>query len=241
MVKQNLINKLHKIQEKQMLNTFDKTDTEIKTDVLSELRYDPSLKVTDIGVLVKDGTVTLNGYTTSFDKKLAAVHAVKRVAGVVAIADDIELKIPDINYRTDGEIAATAAHEIAWSTTIPKGTVEITVRNGWVILEGEMELWFQKNAAADLVKQMAGVKGVTNSISISSKVTKKEVETDIKSAFKRSAMLDAQHIRVETSGNNVTLHGQVRNYSEYDEAERVAWSEAGVSSVDNRLQVNWMF
>ena len=88
---------------------------------------------------------------------------------------------------------------------------------------------------------MAGVKGLTNSISISPKVTKHEVEKDIKSAFKRSAMLDAEHIRVETSGNNVTLHGQVRNYSEYDEAERVAWSEPGVSYVDNRLAVDWMF
>jgi osmotically-inducible protein OsmY len=108
-------------------------------------------------------------------------------------------------------------------------------------LEGQVEWWYQKNAAGGLVKQMAGVKGLTNSISISPKVTKKAVETDIKSAFKRSAMLDAQHIRVETSGNNVILHGQVRNYSEYDEAERVAWSEAGVSSVDNRLEVDWMF
>ena len=106
-----------------------------------------------------------------------------------------------------------------------------------------MEWSYQKNknAAGSLVKQMAGVKGVSNSISISPKVTKKEVETDIKSAFKRSAMLDAQHIRVETSGNNVVLHGQVRNCSEYDEAERVAWSEPGVSSVDNRLEVDWMF
>jgi osmotically-inducible protein OsmY len=122
-----------------MLNILDKTDTEIKTDVLSELKYDPSLKVTEIGVLVTDGVVTLNGYTTSFDEKLAAVHAVKRVAGVVAIADDIELHIPDANHRTDGEIAAAAAHKITWATTIPTGTVQITVRNGWIILEGEVE------------------------------------------------------------------------------------------------------
>jgi BON domain len=117
-----------------MINTLDKTDTEIKTDVLSELKYDPSLKVTEIGVLVTDGVVTLNGYATSFAEKLAAVHAVKRVAGVVAIADDIELHIPDANHRTDGEIAAAAAHKIEWSTTIPTRTVEITVRNGWIIL-----------------------------------------------------------------------------------------------------------
>lgn len=95
-----------------MINTLDLTDTEIKNDVLSELKYDPSLKVTEIGVLVTDGIVTLNGYTTSFDRKLAAVRAVKRVAGVLAIADDIELQIPDANHCTDGEIAAAAAHQI---------------------------------------------------------------------------------------------------------------------------------
>ena len=224
-----------------MQRTLEKTDTELQNDVLSELKYEPSIKVTDIGVLVKNGTVTLNGYATSYNEKWQAVHAAKRVAGVKAIADDIEIQLPDSYHRTDGDIASAAINQIDWSTTIPQGTVEVTVRNGWITLEGEVEWWYQKNAAGSLVKQMAGVKGVSNSISISPKVTKHEVETDIKSAFKRSAMLDAKHIRVETSGNNIVLHGQVRNYSEYDEAERVAWSEPGVSSVDNRLEVDWMF
>jgi osmotically-inducible protein OsmY len=224
-----------------MQRTIEKTDTELQKDVMSELKYDPSVKVSDIGVLAKNGTVTLNGYATSYSEKWEAVHATKRVAGVKAIADDIEIQLPASYHRTDTDIAAAAINQIEWSTTIPNGTVQATVRDGWITLDGEVEWWYQKNAAGSLVKQMAGVKGVTNSISISPKVTKYEVETDIKSAFKRSAMLDAQHIRVETSGNNVILHGQVRNYSEYDEAERVAWSEAGVSSVDNRLEVDWMF
>ena len=224
-----------------MQRTIEKTDTELQNDVLSELKYEPSIKVTDIGVLVKNGTVTLNGYATSYNEKWQAVHAVKRVAGVKAIADDIEIQLPDSYHRTDGDIASAEINQIDWSTTIPQGTVEVTVCNCWITLEGEVEWWYQKNAAGSLVKQMAGVKGVSNSISIFPKVTKKEVETDIKSAFKRSAMLDAKHIRVETSGNNIVLHGQVRNYSEYDEAERVAWSEPGVSSVDNRLEVDWMF
>ena len=224
-----------------MQRTIEKTDTELQKDVMSELKYDPSVKVSDIGVLAKDGTVTLNGYATSYNEKWEAVHATKRVAGVKAIADDIEIQLPASYHRTDTDIAAAAINQIEWSTTIPNGTVQATVRDGWITLDGQVEWWYQKNAAGSLVKQMAGVKGVTNSISISPKVTKKAVETDIKSAFKRSAMLDAQHIRVETSGNNVTLHGQVRNYSEYDEAERVAWSEPGVSTVDNRLEVDWMF
>ena len=222
-----------------MINTFDKTDTEIKTDVLSELQYDPSLKVTEIGVLVKDGTVTLNGYTTSFDEKLAAVHAVKRVAGVLAIADDIELHIPDANHRTDGEIAAAAAHKIEWSTTIPKGTVEITVRNGWIILEGEVEWWYQKNAAETVVRHLVGVHGVSNSISIKPNDKIPAVGMDIEAAIDRNAMLDASKIRVEIVGSKVILHGTVRTLAQREEAERIAWAAQGVFSVEDHLAVKW--
>jgi osmotically-inducible protein OsmY len=220
-----------------MLNIFDKTDTEIKTDVLSELGYDPSLKVTEIGVLVKDGIVTLNGYTTRFDEKLAAVHAVKRVAGVLAIADDIELKIPDANHRTDGEIAAAAAHQIAWSTTIPTGAVAITIRNGWVILEGEVEWRYQRDAAEVAVRHLSGVCGVSNAISIKPNDQISAVGTDIEAAFDRNALLDASKIRIEIAGSKVVLHGKVRTLAQCEEAERVAWAARGVCSVDNHLLV----
>ena len=222
-----------------MINTFDKTDTEIKTDVLSELKYDPSLKVTDIGVLVKDGTVALNGYATSFDEKLAAVHAVKRVAGVVAIADDIELHIPDANHRTDGEIAAAAAHKIEWATTIPKGTVEITVRNGWIILEGEVEWWYQKNAAETVVRSISGVHGVSSSISIKPTDKIAAVGMGIEAAIDRNAMLDASKIRIEIVGSKVILHGTVRTLAQREEAERIAWAAQGVFSVEDHLAVKW--
>ena len=222
-----------------MINTFDKTDTEIKTDVLSELKYDPSLKVTEIGVLVKDGTVTLNGYATSFDEKLAAVHAVKRVAGVVAIADDIELHIPDANHRTDGEIAAAAAHKIEWATTIPKGTVEIVVRNGWIILEGEVEWWYQKNAAETVVRSISGVRGVSSSISIKPTDKIAAVGMGIEAAIERNAMLDASKIRVEIVGSKVILHGTVRTLAQREEAERIAWAAQGVFSVEDHLAVKW--
>jgi len=222
-----------------MINTFDKTDTEIKTDVLSELKYDPSLKVTEIGVLVKDGTVTLNGYATSFDEKLAAVHAVKRVAGVVAIADDIELHIPDANHRTDGEIAAAAAHKIEWATTIPKGTVEIVVRNGWIILEGEVEWWYQKNAAETVVRSISGVHGVSSSISIKPTDKIAAVGMGIEAAIERNAMLDASKIRIEIVGSKVILHGTVRTLAQREEAERIAWAAQGVFSVEDHLAVKW--
>ena len=222
-----------------MINTFDKTDTEIKTDVLSELKYDPSLKVTEIGVLVTDGIVTLNGYATSFDEKLAAVHAVKRVAGVVAIADDIELHIPDANHRTDGEIAAAAAHKIAWATTIPTGNVQITVRNGWIILEGEVEWWYQKNAAETVMRSISGVHGVSSSISIKPTDKIAAVGMGIEAAIDRNAMLDASKIRVEIVGSKVILHGTVRTLAQREEAERIAWAAQGVFSVEDHLAVKW--
>ncbi len=222
-----------------MLNVLDKTDTEIKTDVLSELKYDSSLKVTEIGVLVTDGTVTLTGYTTSFDEKLAAVHAVKRVAGVVAIADDIELHIPDANHRTDGEIAAAAAHKLAWATTIPAGTVQITVRNGWIILEGEVEWWYQKNAAETVMRSISGVHGVSSSIRVQPTDKIPAVGMDIEAAIDRNAMLDASKIRVEIVGSKVILHGTVRTLAQREEAERIAWAAQGVFSVEDHLAVKW--
>jgi osmotically-inducible protein OsmY len=218
-----------------------KTDATLKIDVLAELNYEPSVTVTDIGVLVKDGTVTLNGYATNYREKWEAVRAVKRVAGVLAIADDIEVKLPSSLQRNDGDIATAAAHQIDIGTSIPVGIVQATVRDGWITLEGNLEWWYQKNAAEQVVKHLAGVKGVSNFIEIVPKLKAAEIETNIQSAFKRSAMLDAKHIRVETAGNKVILRGDVRNYQEREEAERVAWAAPGVLSVANHLEVKWPF
>ena len=222
-----------------MSSNAKKSDAQLKTDVLAELEYEPSVKVSDIGVLVKDGAVTLNGYATSYGEKWDAVRVAKRVAGVKAIADDIQVKLPDSRLRTDGDIAAAAAHEIDWSTTIPTGTVKITVREGWVTLEGEVEWWYQKTAAENAVLYLTGVKGVSNLITIKPKLAPAAVATSIKSAFERNAVLDANKIQVETSGSTVTLRGKVRNHAEKDEAERAAWAAKGVSWVDNKLKVEW--
>ncbi len=223
-----------------MKSNIKQSDTELQTDVLAELKYEPSVKVTDIGVLVKDGTVTLNGYATSYGEKCNAVRAAKRVAGVNAIADDIEVKLPHSLGRTDGDIAAAAANQINWLTTIPTGTVEVTVREGWITLEGEVEWWYQKSAAEDAVRYLAGVKRVSNLITVKSKVVPTQVASAIKSAFERNALLDATKIQVETSGNEVTLRGKVRNHAERDEAERAAWGAPGVWSVNNKLKVDWL-
>jgi len=222
-----------------MNTVIEKTDTDLKSDVLAELKYEPSVNITDIGVLVKDGAVTLNGYATSYGEKWDAVSAAKRVAGVRAIADDIVVKLPDSLLRTDGDIAAAVANQIGWFTSIPAGAVKITVRDGWLTLEGELEWGYQKSSAQENVQYLAGVKGVTNQITIKSKLPARNIKEAIESAFERSALLDADQIDVETAGSKVTLRGTVCNFAEKEEAERVAWAAAGVWSVDNQIDVDW--
>jgi len=222
-----------------MKTIVEKTDTELKTDVLAELKYEPSVNITDIGVLVKDGAVTLNGFATTFSEKWGAVRAAKRVAGVRAIADDIVVRLPHSLLRTDGDIASAAANQIGWFTSIPAGAAQVTVRDGWLTLEGEVEWWYQKNYAQEAVQNMAGVKGVTNLITIKSRLAATDLKESIESAIERSSLLDDDRIQVETSGNQVTLRGKVRNHAERDEAERIAWAAAGVWSVDNRIEVKW--
>jgi osmotically-inducible protein OsmY len=222
-----------------MKTIVEKTDAELKTDVLAELKYEPGVNVTDIGVLVKDGAVTLNGSVTSYGEKWNTVSATKRVAGVRAIADDIVVKLPYSLTRTDSEIAAAAANQIGWSTSIPTGAVRVMVRDGWLTLEGELEWGYQRIDAQEVVQYLLGVKGVTNLITIKPKLSATNVKDSIESAFERSALLDADKIQVETSGNKVTLRGKVRNYAERDEAERVAWAAPGVWSVDNKIDVKW--
>jgi osmotically-inducible protein OsmY len=222
------------------MKTIDaKSDAEIKTDVLAELKYEPSVKVTDIGVLVKDGTVTLNGNATSYAEKWEAVRAAKRVAGVTAIADDIKVKLWDSFVRTDGDIATTAANQIKWITSIPSGKVQLTVSDGWITLDGELEWWFEKNEAERAVQSLAGVKGVTNEIKIKPKASAPVIESDIERALERNALLDDSDIEVAVSGTKVTLRGTVSNYSEREEAVRIAWAAAGVTSVDDQLDIDW--
>jgi len=222
-----------------MKTIVEKNDAEIKSDVLAELKYEPSVKVTDIGVLVKDGTVTLNGYASNYAEKWEALRAAKRVAGVTAIADDIKVKLWDSFVRTDGDIATTAAKQIKWITSIPTGKVQLTVSDGWITLDGELEWWFEKNEAERAVQFLAGVKGVTNQIKIKPKISAPVIELEIQRALERNALLNENDIEVEVSGNKVTLRGTVSNYSEREEAVRIAWAAAGVASVDDQLDIDW--
>lgn len=224
-----------------MAAVVDKSDAEIKTDVLAELQYEPSVKVTDIGVLVQDGVVTLNGFATNYGEKWNAVRAARRVAGVRAIADDIIIKMVDSQYRSDGDIAMAVANRMDWSTVVPTGAVQVSVRDGRVTLEGQVEWWYQKNAAEGALQNLAGVKEVANLITLKPSATSSDINTTIYTAFERNYLLDARKLQVETTGNKVVLRGMVRNNDEREEAERVAWSAPGVYSVDNQVKVKWFW
>jgi osmotically-inducible protein OsmY len=219
----------------------DKSDTTMKMDVLAELQFEPSVKITDVGVLVKDGVVTLTGLAPSHGEKLNVLRAVRRVAGVVAIADDIVISLPEFGQHSDSHIAAAAANRINWSSEIPSGAVLVTVREGWITLEGVLEWGYQKHAAESAIQNLAGVRGVSNEIRIEPTVIQEDLEQTITSAIQRNAILGDADIQVRASGSVVVLTGKVQNHSVLEEAVRVAWAAPGVHTVDNRLKVDWFW
>jgi osmotically-inducible protein OsmY len=212
-------------------------DTSLRHDVEKELEFDPALDATKIGVAATDGVITLTGVVGSYAEKWNAEKTVKGVLGVKGVANDVEVVIDEAEHRDDSDIALSAVNALSWNFAVPKDRIQLSVSKGWLTLDGEVEWHYQKRAAADAVRNLRGVRGVTNDIVVQPKVVAGDVKEKIEAALKRNAEVDAQKINVEATGSEVTLTGAVRSWSEREDAVNAAWSAPGVTRVVDRIAI----
>jgi osmotically-inducible protein OsmY len=217
---------------------MERSDAEIERDVKEELQWDHDLDGTDIALSVKDGVVMLTGFTKSYADKYEAETAAKRVSGVRAVVNDIEVRLPSVDGRPDPEIAREAVAAIKSQLPISSENIKVIVKNGWVTLEGEVEWQYQRNTAESALRRIKGVKGVSNLIQIKPRAEPGEIKRRIQDAFRRSAEIDANRIVVEANGSEVILKGTVRSWAEREEAERAAWAAPGVTKVIDQIVVS---
>jgi osmotically-inducible protein OsmY len=226
------------MEERTMAFTTEaRTDTQIQSDVLAEMKWEPRVQPNEIGVAVNNGVVTLTGWVDSYTKKWAAEDAAHRVRGVKAVANDIEVRLSSSAQRTDADLAAAVIQTLECDAFVPTDRLDVTVSKGWVTLKGDVEWRYQKEDAERVVRRLAGVVGVTNLITVKPRVTPSELKEKIEKALLRSAETDAQRITVDVDGDAVILKGSVRSWAERQAAERAAWAAPGVASVDNRITI----
>jgi osmotically-inducible protein OsmY len=215
-----------------------RTDSDITKDVIAELRWEQGLRNDDVAVGVRDGVVTLAGFVDSYADKWRAERVATRVKGVRAVANDLEVKLPSSSTRTDPEIARAAVSALEWNVLVPHDRIKVTVEKGWVTLDGGVDYYYQAEEAERTVRQLTGVKGVTNLVTVRAQPTPQDIKQRIREALQRTVEADADRINVEVDGHKVVLKGTVRSYAELKDAERAARNAPGVTEVENRLTVD---
>lgn len=215
-----------------------KTDTQLRNDIQAELNWAPDVKTSDIGVIVKDGVVTLTGHLASHAEKYAVERAVQRVHGVKALAIELTVKLPFDNQRTDADIALAAERALAWNVLVPDDKIRPMVEEGWLTLNGEVEWDYQRSAAENAVRDLMGVTGVSNLVKVKPKVSPADVEKKIHEALSRQADREARQLAIAVDGSQVTLRGTVHSWTERDAVQGAAWATPGVSMVVNDLLVD---
>jgi osmotically-inducible protein OsmY len=214
-----------------------RSDADIQQDVLEEMSWEQHINVSDIGVSVKEGVVTLTGLVDDYLMRLAAQNAALRVKGVHAVANDIEVRLHTSAERTDSDLALAALYALKWDAAIQTDRLDVTVSHGYVTLKGEVEWPYQREAAERAIRRLAGIKGMTNWVTLAVHATPSDIKQQIEKALVRNAETDAHHITVEVHGHTATLKGQVRSFAEKLAAERTALSATGIATVNNEIKI----
>ena len=221
------------------------SDLKIQHDVINHLKWQPSINASNIGVAVKDGVVTLSGQVDNYYEKLAAENAAKKVVGVRAIAEDIQVGVSPLFHKTDAEIAESVLNALKWHSAVPEDKIKVKVDDGFVTIEGEVEWEYQRESAKNAVSNLQGVRNLVNNIVIKPNLSPADIKSKITDALHRTATVDAGKVTVDINGTKVSLYGSVRSFAEKEDVEDAAWCAPGVTKVESHLavepQLEWAF